>query len=620
MAPETIKIEEGSSCGPKLQRWCTSRRCQLWRLLLLPFIPILALIVQTTLSLKSSITNGRDVADVEEQVSRATELGKLVTRLQQERSEVAFFIFTNGSTLRSNLSQRFAGTNRAIEQMGSLPMLVFKNRSKPVDGDAFRTELEELRASINAGTSMTEAVEWYTNANAALLSHLTKEIKDTDSSTIWRYLVGFKNLLRSIECKGIGSVLGINYFARGYLQPRAYERYIAHMILGRDLLDNTLNLVPSLIPLHKDIKEDSFEYQDLEKKNQQIVDNKHQDGSVADAIEYFDQTATFLDKLRAVQKQLREDIRDGVTKSLTEAKRSEVVCAGILILVCVVSPIIIVLVRNAVNTIQVYASNLAEKARELEYEKELSDSLLYQMLPPSIAKQLKQTQQVPAEFFASVTVYFSDIVGFTAIAAVSTPYQVISFLNSVYKLFDEKIECYDVYKIETIGDSYMVASGLPVRNGNKHATEIASMALELLEATSMCRLPHRPDQTLCMRSGIHMGPCVAGIVGSKMPRYCLFGDTINTASRMESTGEPMKIQISDDVKRALDKTGLFLTAPRGVVDVKGKGEMSTHWLEGRIGPSPERQPASSLDCTPSFLARIHSQRSPRYHTDKQRKH
>ncbi|CAD0201168.1 unnamed protein product [Chrysodeixis includens] len=190
-----MKTDERSSCGPKLKRWCKSRRCQLWRLLLLPFIPILALIVQTTLSLKSSITNGRDVADVEEQVSRATELGKLVTRLQQERSEVAFFIFTNGST---------------------------------------------LRASINAGTSMTEAVEWYTNANAALLNHLTKEIKDTDSSTIWRSF---------------------------HLQFISFDR------------------------------------------NQQIVDNKHQDGSVADAIEYFDQTATFLDKLRAVQKQLREYIR-----------------------------------------------------------------------------------------------------------------------------------------------------------------------------------------------------------------------------------------------------------------------------------------------------------------------
>ncbi|KAJ2949259.1 hypothetical protein O0L34_g6212 [Tuta absoluta] len=466
----------------------------------------------------------------------------------------------------------------------------------------------------HVGQSMTLTVEWYTNANGALLNHLTKEIKDTDSSTLWRYLVGFKNLLRSIECKGIASVLGINFFARGLLQPRDHERYIAHMILGRDLLDNTLNLVPSLIPLHKDIKEDSKEYQVLERKNQLIVDNKQRAGSVADAIEYFDQTATLLDKLRAVQRQLRENIRDGVTESLTEARKSEMVCAGILVLVCVVSPIIIALVRNAVNTIQVYASSLSEKARELEYEKELSDSLLYQMLPPSVAKQLKQTQQVPAEFFASVTVYFSDIVGFTAIAAVSTPYQVISFLNSVYKLFDERLECYDVYKIETIGDSYMVASGLPVRNGNRHATEIASMALELLEATAMCRLPHRPDQTLCMRSGIHTGPCVAGIVGSKMPRYCLFGDTINTASRMESTGEPMRIQISDDVKRSLDRSGLFVTSPRGMIDVKGKGEMMTHWLEGRTGPSPLRPKSQNLDCTPSFLARIHSQgrTSPRY--------
>ncbi|KAJ0176440.1 hypothetical protein K1T71_007619 [Dendrolimus kikuchii] len=620
-SPTNKPDEKTQECGSRLRTWCNSSRCQLWRLLLLPFIPILALIVQTTLSLENSVTNGRDVADVEEQVSRATELGKLVTRLQQERQEVAFFIFTNGSTLRSNLTQRFAGTDLAIHQMGELPVLMFKNRSTPVDGRAFQIELSDLRSSINAGTSMTEAVEWYTNANAALLNHLTKEIKDTDSSTIWRYLVGFKNLLRSIECKGIASVLGINYFARGYLQSRAYERYIAHMVLGRDLLENTLNLVPSLIPLHKDIKEDSPEYQVLEKKNQQIVDNKHQDGSVSEAIEYFDQTATFLDKLRAVQKQLREYIRDGVTESLTEARRSEAVCAAILILVCVVSPIIIALVRNAVNTIQIYARNLSEKAKELEYEKELSDSLLYQMLPPSVAKQLKQTQQVPAEFFASVTVYFSDIVGFTAIAAVSTPYQVISFLNSVYKLFDERIECYDVYKIETIGDSYMVASGLPVRNGNKHATEIASMALELLEATSMYRLPHRPDQILCMRSGIHTGPCVAGIVGSKMPRYCLFGDTINTASRMESTGEPMKIQISDDMKRALDKTGLFVTTPRGVVDVKGKGEMSTHWLERRTGPSPVRPTTASLDCTPSFLARIHSQgrASPRYQPGKRAK-
>ncbi|CAG4959009.1 unnamed protein product [Parnassius apollo] len=145
-SPTDTKMEAKTpSLGIKLRRWCRSRRCQLWRLLLLPFIPILALIVQTTLSLKNSLTNGREVADVEEQVSRATELGKLVTRLQQERSEVAFFIFTNGSTLRSNLTQRFADTDSAVQQMGDLPVLVFKNRSKPVDGNSFLAELSALR-------------------------------------------------------------------------------------------------------------------------------------------------------------------------------------------------------------------------------------------------------------------------------------------------------------------------------------------------------------------------------------------------------------------------------------------------------------------------------------------
>lgn len=197
--------------------------------------------------------------------------------------------------------------------------------------------------------------------------------------------------------------------------------------------------------------------------------------------------------------------------------------------------------------------NLVEKAKELKLEQKKSDALLFQMLPTSVAIRLKQTGrvrlkitmskevegsifyislQVPAEFFESVTVYFSDIVGFTEMASTCSPLEVCSFLNSIYKVFDERIECYDVYKVETCGDCYMVntrtlisirnetnfknfthkvASGLPERSDvKKHVSEIATMALDLLHASSYFKVPHSTSEKVQIRIGIHTGSCGAG--------------------------------------------------------------------------------------------------------------
>ncbi|KAK3919049.1 Atrial natriuretic peptide receptor 2, partial [Frankliniella fusca] len=154
-----------------------------------------------------------------------------------------------------------------------------------------------------------------------------------------------------------------------------------------------------------------------------------------------------------------------------------------------------------------------------------------------VAQQLMAGEMVRPEQFECVTVYFSDIVGFTALCAESTPIQVVDFLNDLYSTFDRIIGAYDVYKVETIGDAYMVVSGLPERNGDQHAKEIALMALAILDAVRTFQIQHRPEQQLAVRIGVHSGPVCAGVVGQKMPHLCLFGDTVNTASRMESTGQ-----------------------------------------------------------------------------------
>ncbi|KAG8315277.1 hypothetical protein J6590_074375 [Homalodisca vitripennis] len=208
------------------------------------------------------------------------------------------------------------------------------------------------------------------------------------------------------------------------------------------------------------------------------------------------------------------------------------------------------------------------------------EALLYEMLPRYVAEQLKRGHKVQAESFDCVTIYFSDIVGFTQMSAESTPLQVVDFLNDLYTCFDSTIENYDVYKVETIGDAYMVVSGLPVRNGDQHAGEIASLSLQLLEAVRRFHIRHRPSDNLNLRIGIHSGPVCAGVVGLKMPRYCLFGDTVNTASRMESTGEALKIHCSQACKHLLDRLGGYKLVERGIVGMKGKGDVLTYWLVG----------------------------------------
>ncbi|ESO05549.1 hypothetical protein HELRODRAFT_77434 [Helobdella robusta] len=239
------------------------------------------------------------------------------------------------------------------------------------------------------------------------------------------------------------------------------------------------------------------------------------------------------------------------------------------------------IVDSMLKKLEKYASNLEaiveQRTEELIEEKKKTDVLLNSILPPFIAEELKAGRKVEPKVYQSATVYFSDIVGFTTLSSESTPMQIVDLLNDLYGAFDDTISKHNVYKVETIGDAYMVVSGLP-QVTERHVVEICNMALDLLGIVKTFKIRHRPEMTLMLRIGIHSGPCAAGVVGHTMPRYCLFGDTVNTASRMESTGEALKIHLSTPARDQLLQFPGYVIELRGPTELKGKGTMITYWL------------------------------------------
>ncbi|XP_015353675.1 guanylyl cyclase C [Marmota marmota marmota] len=238
-----------------------------------------------------------------------------------------------------------------------------------------------------------------------------------------------------------------------------------------------------------------------------------------------------------------------------------------------------------IRRLQLYSRNLEhlveERTQLYKAERDRADRLNFMLLPRLVVKSLKEKGIVEPELFEEVTIYFSDIVGFTTICKYSTPMEVVDMLNDIYKSFDQIVDHHDVYKVETIGDAYVVASGLPKRNGNRHAVDISKMALDILSFIGTFELEHLPGLPVWIRIGVHSGPCAAGVVGIKMPRYCLFGDTVNTASRMESTGLPYRIHMSGSTIATLKRTDCqFLYEVRGETYLKGKGTEITYWLTG----------------------------------------
>jgi class 3 adenylate cyclase len=230
------------------------------------------------------------------------------------------------------------------------------------------------------------------------------------------------------------------------------------------------------------------------------------------------------------------------------------------------------------DMVKVRTAEVVEQKEMVELERHKSEELLLNILPQNVAEELKNTGRYEARNFDEVTIMFTDFKDFTKISETMSPSELVEDIDEYFRAFDAIVQKHSVEKIKTIGDSYMAAGGIPVSNP-AHAENVVAAAIEIRDAVDNIRAMREAEGRpgFQARIGIHTGPVVAGIVGSKKFAYDIWGDSVNLASRLESSGEAGKINISQATyEKIKDK---FICSPRGKISIKSKGDVEMYFVE-----------------------------------------
>ncbi|XP_068716174.1 uncharacterized protein [Montipora foliosa] len=553
------------------------RRFRIAVMTIMCLFAITGLGILTTLDIIKAGQNTERMKSLQKGVRLSIEIAKLVHRLQIERGTRILYVSSGGEeSVFAKVLEVQNETDTRAQTLDDWPRELARDEFE--SKEIFMTLLNNHRKSHNAQNSSIEAeITFYSTLIADLFKRSFENVVTSDVDFPTEF-IAYEMLQAGKERAGVERALGGTYFSRGHFNRTSELLWFAEQyFVGNE----TLKLGMTLMPEMKQIYNTALEARNrtlitqVEEERKVILENKKRNASAESGIKWFQLMTDYIDTILDVQQESASRILNKLDGIVTERTSDWI------LKVCVIGFVILLLPSfvYSVYTIQIYAAKLQQSTRDLNEEKKRADTLLYQMLPHQVAEQLKSGKSVTAEQFESVTVFFSDIVNFTQICASISPMEVTQMLNRLYGLFDNNLDRYDVYKVETIGDAYMVVSGLPRRNGHNHVAQIALMALHLVKQMESLRSGDGEENELCVRIGIHSGPCAAGVVGIKMPRYCLFGDTVNTASRMQTTGMPQKIHVSQDTKDLLQFLGGYTLAFRGLVDVKGKGAMETYWLQ-----------------------------------------
>ncbi|XP_065934773.1 uncharacterized protein [Magallana gigas] len=571
----------------------SGKKLQLMKMLCLTVLPVLGVWSYSVYMLSDTITIRSENEMTRKALEFSVELGKLVHHLQKERDMSVLYLSALKPETKTFLLTEYIETDRAINRLqvwpgnlDKLDRLRFETKTNMIQYLARRRQA----LTPSDGFNIQDEINFYTDIIKVVIKWMYDSINETEFAVVWKPLVAYQKLTSAKEDVGVERALGTVFYANGGFESHSFFEMYNTKVHNFRAYYKTAKLYSERVDMIY-----ASTVQEVGNNLTEIIDQfrfdiqHHVEGSNASAFadlakarHWFDNMTIYLDALLNIQQDLGSEILAILDTVVENVTSNLTISAAFLVIVILMCPFVIWTTENLTSSIQKYALTLVDKTRELTREKRRIDSLLYQLVPKPVAEQLKQSKTIEAQYFKSATILFSDVFKFNNIMDEFKAGDVVELLNELYYIIDSIIDTYDIYKVNATNDAYMVASGLPNRKNDMHARDIAMFALNLLTVINQTRFSTCNDKMIQLRIGINTGPCMAGIVGSILPRYGVFGETLDIAYIMKSSCHPNKIHITQSTCKALESTGKFIMKKRGTISAMNKGDVTAYWLVGMV--------------------------------------
>ena len=460
--------------------------------ILVPLIPTIFLIVYNAVQLEGIVARSNLLDAMYAKQIDANKLTILASKLQDERYNVIFTILMNryvpSRDLSEELEVNYAETDVAINKLvpwrDDIPVKVFASRIR------FQIRLDDMRDMVkNNATTIDQALDYYNEVIDALLTRYSKEVRIITGSKAWKQGIVYKNVLRAIDNIGINSAYVSKYYLRGKLEGDEMVDYLKSQILSLEYLNQASNFNIEVRRMIQLIQEGSnykklYEIWDDVEDETTTVDTDNPDEVRQFSINLYRYSLAYLDDIRDIEIRQLQRLRDASQVDNAAAKWSLYYTLALIIVVLLfLSPLLVFMNIKTTLAGEAFIEALGRRSKRINKEQKRNERLVMKLLPPLVVERLKETKEVSFSYDA-VTVLFCSLYGFSAIIQDMKPMESFRLLNEIYTIFDRSINNYDVYKVETINEKYMVASGVPKPNGNFLTFSITLKTIFLLSKST----------------------------------------------------------------------------------------------------------------------------------------